>query len=82
MSQNLKDDPRLKVFTDIADFAQSGYLSSFTHDEGLNSELSQYFKDAINSINNNNSSQNEAMTTLKNGIDQIVSKYSINDSLK
>ena len=82
MAQSLKDDSRLKIFTDTADFAQSGYLSSFTHDEGLNTELSQYFKDAINSLNNNNSSQNDVLTTLKSGIDQVVSKYSLNDSLK
>ena len=62
---------------------KSGYLSSFTHDDGLNTELNNYFKDAINAITRNQLSETEVMTTLQNGISQVISKYKLSgDTLK
>ncbi len=79
LAAKLTSVPYLKTFVDSAKTAQSGYLSSFTHDDGLNTELSNYFKDAINSLTRNQMSETEVMTALKSGLSQVVSKYNLND---
>lgn len=75
MAEKLSSNPKLKPFLDTANTAQSGYLASNTNDAGLNSELSKYFNDAINSLVINNSDTTAIMTALKNGINQVVQKY-------
>ncbi len=83
LAAKLVTAPYLKAFIDSAPTAQSGYLSSFTHDDGLNTELNNYFKDAINAITRNQLSETEVMTTLQNGISQVISKYKLSgDTLK
>jgi multiple sugar transport system substrate-binding protein len=79
LGENLKNNPKLKPFIESAesDYAESGYLSSRTFDDGLNTELSKYFGDAINSIVKNNSDPETVMTTLNSGLDQIIQKYKL-----
>lgn len=68
--------PELKAFTDTAPEAQSGPLSSFTHDEGLNDETIKYVNDALNAIITNPGST-EYLSTLKNGLTQLAQKYNL-----
>lgn len=78
LGENLKSNPKIKPFIESANFAQSGYLASRTFDGGgLNTELSKYFSDAINAIVFNNDDPATAMTTLNNGLDQIIQKYKL-----
>lgn len=75
LAEKLNSNSKLKPFLDSADFAQSGYLSSNTYDAGLNSDLSKYFNDAINSLVLNNGDSTDVMTALKNGLNQVIQKY-------
>lgn len=75
LAEKISNNPKLKPFLESADYAQSGYLSSNTYDAGLNSELSKYFNDAINSLVLNNSDSTDVMTALKNGLYQVIQKY-------
>ena len=75
LAEKLNSNPKLKPFLDSADYAQSGYLSSNTYDAGLNSELSKYFNDAINSLVLNNGDSTDVMAALKNGLNQVIQKY-------
>lgn len=79
LGESLKNNPKLRPFIESAesDNAKSGYLSSRTFDDGLNTELSKYFSDAINSIVKYNSSPETVMTTLNSGLDQIIQKYKL-----
>lgn len=79
LGETLKNNPKLKPFIDSAEsgFTESGYLSSRTFDDGLNTELSKYFGDAINSIVKNNSDPETVMVTLNNGLDQVIQKYQL-----
>jgi ABC-type glycerol-3-phosphate transport system substrate-binding protein len=75
LADKISSNPKLKPFLDSANNAQSGYLASYTYDTGLNFELSKYFSDAINGLVLNNSDTASIMTSLKNGLNQVVQKY-------
>ncbi len=75
LAEKISTNPKIKAFLDSAPTAESGYLASNTYDDGLNSELSKYFSDAINSLIVNNSDTTAIMVSLKNGLNQVVQKY-------
>jgi ABC-type glycerol-3-phosphate transport system substrate-binding protein len=75
MGTSLSGNAKIKPFISVANDAESGYLSSRTFDAGLNTELSKYFADAINSIALKSADPSSIMTDLRLGIDQIIQKY-------
>lgn len=77
LSQKIISDSKVKAFISVADNAESGYLSSRTFDGGLNTDLSKYFADAINSLTLNNGELKTIMETLTSGILQVASKYKL-----
>ena len=68
---------KIKPFISVASEAESGYLSSRTWDDGLNTELSKYFSDAINGIAQKGADPNASMVDLRAGINQIIAKYKL-----
>ena len=78
MLETLKTAPLVGPFASSAESARTWYLASNTFDGagGINSRLSTYFADAINSINQGGSSA-EAIKTLSLGINQVLSKYGL-----
>lgn len=77
LSEKLSANSKLKPFLSSASTAQSGYLSSNTYDAGLNTEMTKYFNDAINSLVLNSSDSTAVITTLKNGLSQLIQKYQL-----
>ena len=77
LAEKISNNPKLKPFLESANNAQSGYMASNTYDSGLNSELSKYFSDAINSLVLNSSDSAAIMTALKNGLTQVIQKYQL-----
>jgi len=77
MAEKIVTNPKLKPFLESAKNAQSGYLSSRTFDDGLNTELSKYFGDAINGLVFNNTDYTTTMTALKDGLRQVIQKYKL-----
>ena len=75
MGSLLSGSSKIKPFISVANNAESGYLSSRTFDAGLNTELSKYFADAINSIALKSTDPSTIMTDLRSGINQIIQKY-------
>ncbi len=76
MQEMLKNDPVLGGIVETAVDAQSWYLVSRTFDgnTGINSLISKYFEDAINSVNTNNPT-NKALETVAQGVKQVLSQY-------
>jgi len=70
----LSTDPLAAPFVSQAPNYRSWYLSSATKDEGINDEISKYYLDAINSINNG-SSIASTLRPLSEGVTQILAKY-------
>lgn len=77
LKDKLLTNAKIKPFISVANEAESGYLSSRTWDAGLNSDLSKYFSDAINSIALKSAEPNTVMVDLRAGINQVILKYKL-----
>ena len=77
MAQLLKDHPILGSLVLQAPGAQSWYLASRTFDgpTGINSQLSNYFGDAVNAVADNKSSVTQALATCAQGVAQVLAQY-------
>ena len=78
MADSLKDSPYVAAFIQQAPIARSWYLASGTWDgaSGINSRLSTYFADAVNTTLQSGAATN-AVTTLSAGITQVLSTYGL-----
>jgi len=78
MANLLLDHPILGSVVKLAPDAKSWYLASRTFDgpTGINSQLSKYFEDAINALNDNQDSKH-ASETLIQGIKQVLTQYGL-----
>lgn len=78
LASQITTNSKVKPFVQAANNAESGPLASNTYDSGLNSEMQKYFGDAINSLLSSNYNDTTAiLTTLKNGLNQLIQKYSL-----
>ncbi|TSC84471.1 MAG: Uncharacterized protein G01um101416_1073 [Microgenomates group bacterium Gr01-1014_16] len=78
MAASLQDSPHAAAFIAQAPIARSWYLASSTWDgsSGLNTRLSTYFTDAVNTVVKNGSPVT-AVSTLAAGINQVLSTYGL-----
>ncbi len=77
MADKLTANAKIKPFISEADTASGWYLSSRTFDDGLNDTMINYFKDAINSMINDNATAETVIPNLRNGINQLITKYNL-----
>lgn len=77
MASILKDHPILGSIIKQAPGAQSWYLASRTFDgpTGINTQLSNYFGDAINTLVENKDTAEKAMQTVAAGVLQVLGQY-------
>lgn len=77
MAKLLTSHPILGALVAQAPGAQSWYLASRTFDgpTGINSQLANYFGDAINAVVEGNSTSTKALETAAEGIRQVLSQY-------
>lgn len=76
MASELDSNPLLAPYLDDALYAKSWYLASDTYDEGLNDGLIQYYRDAINSMNQGGSAE-RALQPILPGIQQVLGRYGL-----
>lgn len=77
LASKISSNAKIKPFISVANEAESGYLSSRTWDTGLNTELSKYLSDSINSIALKSSDPNAIMADLRAGVNQVIKKYNL-----
>lgn len=79
MAGLLKDDPVVGAFVSQAPASKSWYLASRTFDgaTGINSRISAYFQDAVNSVANGEKDPKKALETVASGIKQVLSSYQV-----
>lgn len=77
LAQKLVSSPKLSSFVTAAAQARSWYLASNTHDAGLNDDMIKYFEDAVNAIVINNQASADVLSTLEQGIQQLIKKYKL-----
>ncbi len=77
MANLLKDHPIAGSIINQAPGAQSWFLSSRTFDgpTGINSQLANYFGDAVNSVAEGKITADKALETVAQGVQQILSQY-------
>jgi multiple sugar transport system substrate-binding protein len=77
MAGLLKDHPVLGPIISQAPGAQSWYLASRTFDgpTGINTQLSNYFGDAVNAVADGKTSVTQALATCAQGVIQVLSQY-------
>lgn len=79
MASELKTNPLLTPYLDDALIAQSWPLAFATYDEGLNDGLIQYYKDAVNTMNQGGSAE-RALQSVLPGIQQVLSRYGLGNA--
>jgi ABC-type glycerol-3-phosphate transport system substrate-binding protein len=77
MSTLLKDHSIVGSIVTQAPGARSWYLASRTFDgaTGINTQISNYFGDAVNAVVTGKSSPTEALNTVAQGVFQVLSQY-------
>jgi len=56
--------------------AKGWYMSSMTHDNGLNDQIIKYYEDAVNSIIDGKATQ-AILETLETGVTQVLTQYKV-----
>jgi ABC-type glycerol-3-phosphate transport system substrate-binding protein len=80
MRDSITADPKVGGFISLAGNAKSWYLDARTFDgeTGINSRVSKYFEDAINSVNTSSAGNSHgALTTASNGVLQVLVDYGL-----
>jgi len=81
LGDSLKDSNYVGAFVQQAQAAKSGYLSSDTHDNGINDKIIKYFEDAVNAVNFGKSGAKQALETTSQGVSQVLSQYGVSASV-
>ena len=75
MASELQSSELVGAYLADAPIAKSWYMSSFTHDNGLNDQIIKYYEDAINAVLSSTSVE-KALETAATGVTSVISKYS------
>lgn len=76
MADLAKDHPLAGSYISQAPYSRSWYLSSFTSDNGINDKIIEYFKNAVNEVNQGGDSAS-SLQTAGQGVNQILSQYGL-----
>ncbi len=76
LADQLAGDPLVSPFLVDAPDAESWYLASFTHDNGINDLLIKYYEDAINAILDG-STATDVLPTIESGTNQVLRQYGV-----
>ena len=74
MASELAQDATLAPYLDDALYAQSWYMASRTHDEGLNDQIISYYQDAVNLMNKEGKAS-AALEAAAPGIKTVLQKF-------
>ncbi len=75
MAAELQNSDLVGAYVTDAPLAKSWYLSSFTHDNGLNDQIIKYYEDAVNAVLTG-TNIDKALETAKTGVTSVLTKYS------
>jgi len=76
LANTLANDPLVSPFLADAPYAKGWYLSSYTHDKGLNDNMIKYYQDAVNALVQGKSIDS-VIDTLSLGSQQVLRQYGI-----
>lgn len=76
MKELLTGEPIVGAYVNQAPDAQTWYMCSRTHDNGLNDRIIKYYQDAINAVLDGQS-PTAALETAAQGVNQVLGQYKI-----
>lgn len=76
LAEKLSTDSVVSAVLEDAPYARSWYLSSFTHDNGINDQMIGYYKTAIESLIEGEKID-VVQSTLSDGVTQVLKQYGI-----
>lgn len=76
MASELSSNEYAAPYLSDAKQAQGGFLSSYTHDTGLNDVMIKYYQDGVTGLLNGKS-VDEVMTTIDQGTKQSIKQYNV-----
>jgi len=76
MADQLQGDSYVGALIGQAPKSQSWYLSSFTHDNGINDNIIKYYQDAVNQVAAG-TPPDKALAPAEEGIAQVLSRYGL-----
>ena len=79
LAKTIESEDVIGAFVRQAEYAQSWYMSSKTHDNGLNDQIIKYYEDAVNGMIDGEK-VDKVMPTLTSGVKQVLTKYGISSS--
>lgn len=74
MAEELAEVSLVNTYLSDAPYARGGYLSSSTHDNGINDNLIQYYVDAVNAVLGGKQVE-DTLTTVSQGTTQVLRQY-------
>jgi ABC-type glycerol-3-phosphate transport system substrate-binding protein len=79
LANEVATDPVQAAFLQDAPFAEGGYMSSYTHDDGLNDQIIKYYEDAVTALVQGQDID-EVLITLDQGVKQTLRQYGVDTS--
>lgn len=76
LAGQLASDPYVGAYMSDAPSAKAWYLSSFTHDNGLNDQMIKYYADAITAVLSGKT-VDESLKTVDQGSAQVLRQYGV-----
>jgi len=77
MAGQLADNQYTAPYLADAPFAKNWYMNSATHDNGLNDQIVKYYEDAVTGIVNGKTTPQSAMSTVAQGVQQVLRQYNL-----
>ena len=81
MAADLADNEYVAPYLADAPYAKGWYMSSFTHDNGINDQIIKYYEDAVTAIAVDGKKATSVQTTLDAGVSQVLRQYGVSGAL-
>ena len=76
MAEELSANELVTAYLEDALIADSWYMASFTHDNGINDQIIKYYEDAVNAVLSGQNVEKALETTIE-GVDEVLTKYGL-----
>lgn len=76
MAEELANDTVINSILEDAIYSKSGYMNSFTHDNGINDQTIGYYKTAVDALLDNDKIE-DVQETLMQGVTQVLRQYNV-----
>lgn len=81
MAADLADNELIAPYLEDAAYSDGWYLSSFTHDNGINDQIIKYYEDGITAMVMEGKAAAAVQPTIDQGVSQVLRQYGVSGAL-